>query len=370
MGSEDQEATLRQLDDEIVRLLNRRIALARQVAREASDAASPGGEPAYVPEREVAVLERIVAANGGPLTREALQAIFREILSASRNVARSLRVAYLGPIATYSYEAARRHFGSSATLVPCRTIGDVFLETQRREVDYGVVPTENSTEGAVTHTLDRFLEFDLQICAEVELPIRNNLLSHGRLDQIARVYSHPQALAQCRRWLAEHLPRAAQIETTSTAAAAQLARDPDSAAIAPESASEIYGVPIVARRIDDVATNVTRFLVIGPHASGRSGSDRTAIVFSVDDRAGALCAALQSFAECGINLSRIESRPSRRRLWDYVFFVDLDGHPDDEEVARALDRLRRNCSFVRILGSWPVASPPARSRGTNAASPP
>jgi chorismate mutase/prephenate dehydratase len=237
--------------------------------------------------------------------------------------------------------------------VPCRTIADVFLEAERQSVDYGVVPVENSTAGAVINTLDQFLETDLLVCAEIELPVSHNLLSKGKLAEITRVNSHPQALAQCRRWLAEHLPRASQVETPSTAAAAQMTRDPDTAAIATESASVLYDLPILVPHIEDVSTNVTRFLVIGPHQSGRTGRDRTALVFTVDDRAGALCAALSTLAKRGINLSRIESRPSRRRLWEYVFFVDLDGHPDDSDVAVALDELRQTCSFVRVLGSWP-----------------
>jgi chorismate mutase/prephenate dehydratase len=263
-------------------------------------------------------------------------------------------VAYLGPVATFTYEATLRYFGPSATLVPCRTIGDIFAEAQRGSVDYGVVPAENSTEGAVTNTLDRLLENDLLISAEIKLAVSQYLLSRGTLDQIVTVYSHPQALAQCRNWLAAHLPKAAQVEATSTAMAAQLATSPDTAAISTRAAAELYHLPILVPNIEDVKTNVTRFLVIGDHMSEPTGRDRTAIVFGVDDRAGALWAALGALAENGINLNRIESRPSRRRLWEYVFFVDLDGHPSDELVKRALDALDRRSSFVRVLGSWHV----------------
>jgi chorismate mutase/prephenate dehydratase len=347
-------AELDAIDRDLVELLNRR---ARVWQRERSPGRRSAGrdhdEKLYWPELEAAVLEQAARESGGPLPVSSLLAIFREILAASRSLDRPLRIGFLGPVATFAYEAARRHFGEASTLVSCRTIADVFLETERRSVDYGVVPVENSTAGAVINTLDQFLETDLEVCAEIALPVSHNLLSNGKLDEIVRVYSHPQALAQCRRWLAENLPRATQIETPSTAGAAQMARDPATAAIATESAAALYDLPIVAPHIEDVTTNVTRFLVIGPHGSGWTGRDRTALVFSVEDRVGALCAALSTLAKQEINLSRIESRPSRRRLWEYVFFVDLDGHPDDANVALALGELRKSCSFVRVLGSWP-----------------
>ncbi len=356
MTLQDLRAQIDEVDRELVRLLNRRASISQRVGQIKREQAGPGNEPnVYLPDREARVYEHVEEVNEGPLPGSALHAIYREILSSSRALQQPLRVGYLGPVATFSYEAAKRHFGSSTVLVPCRTVGDVFLETQKHAVDYGVVPVENSIEGAVTYTFDRFLETDLQICAEVELPVTQNLLSKGTLEQITRVYSHPQALAQCRRWLSEWLPRATQLETASTAQAAQLAQDADAAAIAPEAASEAYGLPIVARRIEDVATNVTRFLVIGRHMSERSGRDRTAVVFAVPDRAGALQEALRWFADNQINLTRIDSRPSRRRLWEYVFFVDLDGHPADEHVARALDGLEQSCPFTRVLGAWPVS---------------
>ena len=346
------------VDREIVRLLNQRAHLARQIGRIKRELGED--EPVYRPEREAQVYAQVESWSEGELPPEALRAIYREILSASRAVQRPLRVGYLGPVATFTYEAARRHFGSSAILVPCRTIGDVFAETQRQTVDFGVVPVENSTEGAVTHTLDGFLEFDVKICAEIELPVSHNLLARGRLEDITRVYSHPQALAQCRQWLSERLPHAVQIETASTAQAAEMITDTTSAAIATEAASDLYGIPIIARRIEDVSTNVTRFLVIGPRMSEPSGHDRTAIVFAVQNRTGALHEALRWLAENDVNLTRIESRPTRRRLWEYVFFVDLDGHPNDPNVARALEGLGRSCSFLRVLGAWPVTNPAVR----------
>ncbi len=344
------------IDHELVRLLCRRARVSQQIGRLKGERAGEGNEPRiYEPDREAQVYAQVEAANEGPLPNDALRAIYREILSASRALQRPLRVAYLGPIATFTYEAAKRHFGSSTVLVSCPTISDVFLETQRQAVDYGVVPVENSTEGAVTYTLDRFLDSDLQVCAEISLRVSHFLLAKGSLDQITRVYSHPQALAQCRSWLAQHLPHATLLETSSTAQAAQMVQDERSAAISTEASSAVYGLPIVARHIEDNPTNVTRFLVIGRHMSAPTGHDRTAVVFAVHDRAGALRDALTWFADNDINLTRIESRPSRRRLWEYVFFVDLDGHPDDDAVKNALDGLAQSCPFVRILGAWPVS---------------
>lgn len=363
MTLQELRAEIDQVDREIVALLNRRARLSvkiGQVKRE--QAGEPSDSVIYQPDREAQVYAQVAEHNEGPLPTSALHSIYREILSSSRALQSPVRVGYLGPAATFTYEAAKRHFGSATTYVPCRTIGDVFDEVQKRALDYGVVPIENSIEGSVHYTLDRFLDTDLQICAELELPISQNLLSHGTLDQITRVYSHPQALAQCRKWLSEWLPRAEQIETASTALAAQLAQDASSAAIATEAASELYGLPIIARGIEDVATNVTRFLVIGRHRAERTGQDRTAVVFGVHNRTGALHQALTAFAENDVNLTRIESRPSRRRLWEYVFFADLDGHPDEPNVSRALDRLERSCTFVRIIGAWPVGPTGARSR--------
>lgn len=355
MGLEELRKEIDEIDAVIVDRLNQRMQVSQRVGElKRSRAGEDQSLAIYLPDREAQLIDQLAAANTGPLTDAALRAIYREILSASRALQRPLRVGYLGPPATFTFEAARRQFGHSSELVPCTTIADVFLETQRQTVDYGVVPVENSTGGAVAHTLDQLLETELQVCGQIELPVSHFLLSNGSLEQIKRVYSHPQALAQCRHWLAAHLPHAVQIETTSTAAAAEQAREPDSAAISSESAAELYHLPIVARRIEDTANNVTRFLIIGPHMSGPTGRDRTAVVFAVAHRIGALQEALRSLADNGINLSRIESRPSRRRLWEYVFFVDLDGHPSDAGIARALEALGLTCTFVRVIGAWPV----------------
>jgi len=351
-GLEDLRRELDCLDDKIVDLLNQRADLSRAVGELKRRA---GDVPVYQPHREAQIYARLEEINRGPLANENIRAIYREILSASRALQRPVRVGYLGPAASFSYEAARKQFGSNADLVPCRTIADVFRETELGHLNYGIVPIENSTEGAVTSTFDRLVETDLKICAELELPISDFLLSNGTLDQITEVYSHPQALGQCRRWLAENLPRAVQIEVASTALAAQQARAKNAAAIATESASALYDLPILVAHIEDVASNATRFFVIGVEGSHSSGDDQTAVMFTVKHHTGALFEALRCFAESGINLGRIESRPSRRKRWEYLFFVDLDGHPENPTVKAALDRLAAAASTVKVLGSWPRA---------------
>ena len=344
-----------EVDELLVALLNRRASLAAQVGRVKASGGN-GAEEVYRPDREARVFDHVLSATAGPLPGSALRAIYGEILSACRGVQRQLRVGYLGPVGTFTHEAALRRFGSSATLVPCRTIEDIFLETERGSVDYGVVGVENSTAGAVTPTLDVFLDSGLQICAEIELPIAHNLLSRGELSQVRRVYAHPQALAQCRRWLSGNLPGAEQVEVASNALGAQMADSPDTAAIGPEVAGRLYGLAVIAPHIEDASSNVTRFLVIGPTRSPQTGRDKTSVVFAVRNRPGALRDALEAFARRGIDLTRIESRPSKRRLWEYVFFVDFTGHPDDERVAEALDELDRGALFVKVLGAWPLGS--------------
>jgi chorismate mutase / prephenate dehydratase len=342
---------LDELDQQIVRILNARAGISVQVGRLKAN----GDHNIYAPEREVEVLRRVAENSEGPLSEEGLRRIYAEILSASRALQRPLRVAFLGPVGTFGYEASMRHFGLSSEFVPCRTNAEIFVVTQRGDADYGVVPVENSTEGAVNPVLDMFLESPLEICAELKLPIAQHLMGRGTIEQVRRVFSHPQALGQCRRWLADNLPNATLHEVSSTAAAAEMCKEPDMAAVAPESASSAFDVPILVRHIEDVANNVTRFLVIGRHGSKRTGNDRTAIVFAVRDQVGALWSALGIFARHEINLSKIESRPSKRRPWEYVFFVDLMGHPDDGHVGQALETLRSECTFVKVLGSWAVA---------------
>jgi len=340
------------LDRQIVALLNRRAELARQIGWSKRNQ----GEAVFIPEREEAVLRNVLAANCGPLTTAHLRAIYGEVLSASRALQRRLRVAYFGPAATFTHRAARVRFGSFAEYVPARSIDEVFARTETGEADYGVVPVENSTEGAVTHTLDLFVESPLKICSEVSLPIVHHLLSRAaRLEEVQRVYSHWQALGQCRRWLAEHLPGRELVEAPSTAGAArQAAAEAGAAAIGTEEAAALYGLQALARQINDQTDNYTRFLVIGRQMSRPSGRDKTSVLFSVRDRPGALHQVLGVFARRQINLSRIESRPSKRKAWEYIFFVDLDGHPEVEPAASALAELEQECLLVKVLGAWPV----------------
>ncbi|MBI2862373.1 MAG: prephenate dehydratase [Chloroflexi bacterium] len=338
------------LDQQIIKLLNDRARLAQAIGR----LKEQGHREAYDPARERQVLEHVAGVGEGPLPPEAIRSIYNEILSACRSLERPLSAAYLGPEATFTHEAAKRHFGSSAILVPAKSIDQVFLLTEKGEVDYGLVPVENSLEGAVSHTLDMFQDSELNICAEVTLNITHALLGRSPLKEIQRVYSHPQAIAQSRSWLSEHLAHAEIVEVASTARGAQLAaEEPGAGAVAPELAAELYGLDVLARNIEDSATNVTRFLIIGKQMSPRSGRDRTALLFAIRDRVGALHDALAIFLRHSINLSMIQSRPSRRRAWDYVFFVDLEGHPEDAPVKAAIDALSHECLFVKVLGAWP-----------------
>jgi chorismate mutase/prephenate dehydratase len=341
------------LDDELLRLLNERARLVKEVG--ALKAAS--GLEFYVPERERQIVERLQDANKGPFPTEAIRAVFSEVISACLSLEHPLRVAYLGPEATFTHMASRQRFGLSARYVPAATIAGVFAEIEKGQADLGVVPIENSTEGVVNSTLDVFMDSDLTISAEIVLSVTQCLLSRsGQLDAIQKVYSHPQALAQCRGWLSSNLPKAALIEVASTALAARLAKDdPVAAAVSSELAGQLYDLKLARRGIQDEARNVTRFLVIGKQAAKPSpdpARDKTSIMLSVKDQPGVLYRVLQPMAERGINLTRIESRPSRRRAWDYVFFVDLDGHASDPKVADAVAALSEACEQVKVLGSY------------------
>ena len=345
-----------QLDAELVRLLSERARVSLRVGElKAGD-----GAPVYAPDREARVFENLARRNEGPLPEQALRHIWTEILSSSRALQRRLRVAFLEPLGTFSHEAAQRRFGAMIELVPCRTIPEVFQATARRDADYGVVPIENSTEGGVSFTLDTFVEADVKVCAEIELPVSHNLCSPGTLESITTVYSQPVALAQCRRWLNGNLPRADIVEVTSTARAVEMAKSPHEAGIGSELAAEAYAVPILARHIEDNRNNVTRFVVIGDHVAPRTGRDKTSVVFGVRHRPGTLHDALRIFADNGLNLTRIESRPSKRELWEYVFFLDFQGHKDDAAAVKALDELADVSVFVKVLGSWPDEGRAAR----------
>ena len=309
-------------------------------------------------EREADVLRRVQASNQGPLKPAALQAIYREIMSAALALEKPLCVAYLGPEATNTHAAALRKFGSSVEYRPMPTIADLFTAVEKGETDYGVVPVENSTEGSVRDSLDLFVETPLKIVAEIHQEIEHTLLSHEPLAKIKKVYSKDQALAQCRRWLQRHLPHAQLVDVDSTALGVQIAaKEKGAAAVAPRIAGDRYGVPVAATHIQDLKNNTSRFVFLGREASGSAGSghDKTSLLVSLHHEPGALLHALQPFNRRKLNLTRIESRPSRLKPWDYIFFLDVKGHYDDPAMQAALKELSRKCPLVKWLGSYPAA---------------
>ena len=338
------------LDEQIVKLLNERT----KHVLEIGNLKLKAGEEIYAPHRERAVLSRICRLNQGPLTHESLQAIYREIMSSALALEKTMVIAYLGPEATFTHQAAIQRFGSSLHYVPHKTIADVFQEVSKLRADYGVVPVENSTEGVVTHTLDMFVESDLKIVAQIVMPVRQCLMGNVRREQIRTLFVHPQSLAQCREWIQRELPRVEIIETSSNARSAEMAaKTPQSAAIAGTLAAERYKLRILEYDVQDNVVNVTRFLVLGRKCGPPTGKDRTSIMFSVRDEVGALHRALTPFRQYRINMTKIESRPSKRKAWEYFFFVDCDGHLQDRKVARAIEQLELQCSFVKVLGSYP-----------------
>ncbi len=343
------------VDEEIVRLLDRRARLARRVG----DLKRSQGLDTYVPARERVVLDRVERLSAGDFPRRGLEAVFREIISCSISLEAPLKVAYLGPETTFTHEAARRSFGTSVELEPQTTVADVFARVERGEAEHGVVPVENSMEGAVTHTLDELMNSPLKICGEVYLPISQNLLSREEhLEKIGTVCSHPMALAQAASWLRSELPGTKLEEVESTGEAAHRAAEgPGVAAVGSILAADAYGLNVLARNIQDARTNATRFIVLARKWAGRTGKDKTSVVFSVKDRPGVLKDALSAFSDEGINLTRIESRPSRKRAWTYVFFADFQGHPEEERVQRALEALEEHCPYVSLIGAYPEVAP-------------
>jgi chorismate mutase/prephenate dehydratase len=345
------------VDAQIHALLNERARWAQRVG--ISKAASGKAVDFYRPEREADVLRKALERNEGPLRDEEIARLFREIMSACLAQQEPLKVAFLGPEGTFTQAAVIKHFGSSVRALPLSAIDEVFHEVEGGIADFGVVPIENSTEGTVNHTLDMFLTSGLKICGEVELRIHHSLMARlAGTAQIKRVCAHPQALAQCRGWLDEQLPEVERIAVSSNAEGARRARDErGTAAIASRAAAEIYGLTLLATEIEDRPDNTTRFLVVGRKLLGRSGVDRTTLLLSASDTddAGALFRLLEPFAEHRINMTRIESRPSRKRNWDYVFFIDIEGHVSDEPVVRALAALDGRASLFKVLGSYPRA---------------
>jgi chorismate mutase/prephenate dehydratase len=338
------------LDAHIVKLLNERTKHVLAIGEMKLKA----GEEIYAPHRERAVLHRACRLNNGPMSDESLRAIYREIMSSALSLEKSLTIAYLGPEATFTHQAAIRRFGSSLLYSAQKTIADVFAEVSKNRADHGVVPVENSTEGVVTHTLDMFVDSDLKIVAQIILPVQQCLLSNCRREQIKKLFAHPQSLAQCRGWVQNTLPQVEIIETSSNARSADLAaKERNSAAIAGILAAEKYGLHVMEQDIQDNAANATRFLVLGRQCSPPTGNDRTSLMVSILHKVGALHHALAAFRRSRINLTKIESRPSKRKAWEYFFFIDCDGHMEDRRVAKAIELLQEECSFVKVLGSYP-----------------
>lgn len=310
----------------------------------------------YAPEREQALLDRLLTLNQSRLPEKSIRAIYREIMSAALALEDDLKIAYLGPEGTWTHQAAIKKFGHSVAYSPQPNFSDVFDQVARRQADYGVVPIENSTEGAVSHTLDLFVDSSLHICAQILLRIENCLISGIPREEIKTLYSHPQVFGQCRSWILKNFPEADLVEVSSTTKAAALAMEKShegAAALGGALAAELHGLDLLETSIQDRATNTTRFLVIGEKTCPPTGNDRTSILFAINDRPGSLVNALQAFDRLSINLSKIESRPSKRKDWEYIFHVDLSGHAETESVTRALADLAKHCSMVKILGSYP-----------------
>ncbi|MEP5232740.1 prephenate dehydratase [Alcanivorax sp.] len=345
-----------ELDQKLQDLLNERATLAHKVA-EVKTATDPN-PVFYRPEREAQVLRRVKERNQGPLDGETMARFFREVMSACLALEQRMKVAFLGPEGTFTQQAALKHFGHAVESLPLGAIDEVFREVESGAANYGVVPVENSTEGVVNHTLDTFMTSSLKICGEVELRIHHHLLAgeHTRQDKVTRVYSHQQTLAQCRQWLDAHMPGVERIAVSSNAEAARRLKDEWNAlAIAGEMAEELYGLTAVQRNIEDRPDNTTRFIIIGRQDTPASGCDKTSLMISGKNRPGLLYEVLSPFRDEGINLTRLESRPSRTANWSYVFFVDCEGHKEDATLQAVLDKLEAAGNTIKLLGSYPKA---------------
>jgi len=343
-------AAIDELDSRILELLSERAKRALDIAEIKRSTQSAY----YVPEREKAVFDRLRALNKGPLPDSAIKVIYREVMSAIRSLEKNISVAYLGPTDTFSHMAALRVFGVTADYHPLPTVADIFTEVERKRIDYGLVPVESSMGGGVHDTLDRFISSDLKIVNEVLLRITQNLLSNSPLDKIERVYSKDNAFIQCRNWLRVNLPNAKLIDVSSTAEAARIAsQEAGAAAVASALAAKTYNVDILVPSIEDSPNNYTRFFVMGRQLAKPTGKDKTSILISIKDRPGALYSLLTPFNQSDVNLTRIESRPSRRKAWEYVFFIDLVGHIDDPRIREVLDKVHEYCVELKVLGSYP-----------------
>ena len=343
------------IDGELLQLLNERARCAQRVG-EIKAEHGEGGH-IYRPEREAQVLRRLQELNPGPLPSENITFFFREVMSACLSLEQPLTIAFLGPLGTFSESAATKHFGHAAKLLPLASIDEVFREVESGHAHYAVVPVENSTEGAVGRSMDLLLGTSLKICGEAVVRIHQNLMStETDLSAITKVYSHAQSLAQCHEWLNRVLPQAQRVSVASNALAAQkAAEEPGTAAIAGEAAAARYQLPCLAENIEDEPNNTTRFLVLGKHDAGPSGRDKTSLIMSAPNRTGALYELLQPLSIAGVSMCRLESRPARNALWEYVFYVDIEGHRDDPAVSGALETLASHAAFLKVLGSYPIA---------------
>lgn len=344
-------AKIDDVDDQLLRLFNERAKLAQSVGE------IKGGAVVYRPEREAQVLRRLSQINPGPLPVGAVVHLFTEVISACRAQEEMLSVACLGPRGTFSEEALSKHFGGQVPRVMCPSIDEVFRTVESGAVGYGVVPVENSTEGGVGRSMDLLLVTPLTVCGEISLPVHQNLLSKtDKREELRRIYSHAQSLAQCNSWLSQHLPDVERVPVASNAEAARrAAEDVHAAAIAGATAAAHYGLSILASGIEDDPNNTTRFVVIGAQQVAASGRDKTSFVMASQNRPGAIFNLLEPLARHQVSMTRLESRPSRTGLWEYVFFVDIEGHQDDETVNAALSEIRSRAGFLKILGSYPVA---------------
>ncbi|MDQ2078061.1 prephenate dehydratase [Marinimicrobium sp. ABcell2] len=347
------------IDDQIGHLISERASCAQEVAEvKKGQAVDPQTLAYYRPEREAQVLRKAMERNQGPLSNEEMARLFREIMSACLALEQPVKVAYLGPEGTFTQQAALKHFGHSAVALPFSAIDEVFREVEAGAVQYGVVPVENSTEGVVNHTLDNFMTSNLKICGEVELRIHHNLLISDvtSVNSITRIYSHAQSLAQCRKWLDAHYPKAERVAVSSNAEAAKrLKGEWNAAAIAGSMAADLYGLQVLAEKIEDEPDNSTRFLIIGAQSVPPSGEDKTSLVVAMRNEPGALHNLLEPFHRRNIDLTRVESRPSRTGAWTYVFFIDFSGHAQDPEVTKLLKEVAERAADLKLLGSYPKA---------------
>jgi chorismate mutase / prephenate dehydratase len=340
------------IDDSILKNLNQRAEYAKLIG----ELKHENNFSIHDAKREQEILDRLMKINKGPLSKENIKAIFTEVFSACISIQKNLKVVYLGPEATYCNIAAVKYFGKSYTYIPCRTINDIFAEVEKSNADFGVVPIENSTEGIVTYTLDLFTDSDLKIYGEIFLDINHNLISKCKnFSEVKKVYTHVQVLGQCRNWLEKNLPNALLIETDSTTLAAQkAAKEANTAAISSDLAAQKYKLNILASNIQDLSNNKTRFFVISKKMCSKVENSKTSVLFSVKDRPGALYDMLTPFKDSGINLTKIESRPTKKRAWEYIFYIDFLGHIDDKNIENALTKLEKQSLFLKVLGSYPI----------------